>query len=193
MVHWHTNLLSERFMLGPILRGNLISLEPSELSDLATFRRWFADLEVTRFTLMHFVPSEQAETEWYAHASNAQDTVHWKIVHEGRLIGVTGLHQIDYANGWAISGTIIGDVSQHGKGFGSEVVRLRTDYAFHQLNLQRLETESMAENIGMHRCLEKVGYQKIGTRRRRLWRNGAYHDSFLFELLREEWEQPREA
>jgi RimJ/RimL family protein N-acetyltransferase len=176
-------------MLGPILRGELISLEPAETSDLNTFRYWFADVETTRFTLMGFVPSEKGEIEWYDHVSGAPNVVHWKIVREGRAIGVTGIHDIDQRNGWATTGTIIGERSQRGKGFGSEVVQLRTDYAFRELNLQRLETESLAENVGMHRCLEKVGYQKIGTRRRRLWRNGAYHDSFLFELLKEVWEQ----
>jgi RimJ/RimL family protein N-acetyltransferase len=176
-------------MLGPTLRGDLITLEPAEVEDLDTFRRWFADLEVTRFLLARFVPSEQQEMEWYTRASAAQDTVHWKIVREGLTIGVTALHDVDYHNGSATSGTIIGDQSQHGHGFGTEVVRLRTGFAFGELHLQRLETESLAENIPMHRCLEKSGYTKIGRRRRRIYRGGVWHDAFIFELLREEWEE----
>jgi RimJ/RimL family protein N-acetyltransferase len=176
-------------MLGPILRGRLISLEPSEVSDLDTFRHWFADLETTRFLLMRFVPSDKQETDWYEHMSTSTSDVHWKIVREGSTIGATALHGIDHLNRLASTGTIIGDRSQHGQGFGSEVVRLRTDYAFQELNLQRLETESLTENVAMHRCLEKVGYEKIGRRRRRIWRGGVWHDSFIFELLREEWEQ----
>jgi UDP-4-amino-4,6-dideoxy-N-acetyl-beta-L-altrosamine N-acetyltransferase len=176
-------------MLGPTLRGDLITLQPAEVADLDTFRRWFADLEITRFLLARFVPSEQQEIDWYARMCAAQDTVHWKIVREGRTIGVTALHDVDYLNGSATSGTIIGDRSQHGHGFGTEVVRLRTGYAFDELNLQRLETESLAENIPMHRCLEKSGYVKIGRRRRRIYRGGAWHDAFIFELLREEWEE----
>jgi ribosomal-protein-alanine N-acetyltransferase len=180
-------------MLGPILRGDLISLEPSEASDTETFRLWFADLETTRYILMRFVPSSKQESDWYEHMSTAPDTVHWKIVRVGKTIGVTGLHSIDHLNGLATTGTIIGDRSQHGQGFGSEVVRLRTDYAFQELNLQRLETESLTENVAMHRCLEKVGYQKIGRRRRRIWRGGVWHDSFIFELLREDWQQRLES
>jgi RimJ/RimL family protein N-acetyltransferase len=174
-------------MLGPTLRGALISLQPPDLSDLETFRQWFADLETTRYILMRFVPSAHAEEEWYAQISTSPDTVQWKIVADGRTIGTTALHNIDHLNASATTGTLIGDRSQHGKGFGTEVVRLRTAYAFNELNLQRLETESLADNIPMRRCLEKSGYTKIGTRTRRLYKGGRWHDGFIFELLRDDW------
>jgi RimJ/RimL family protein N-acetyltransferase len=176
-------------MLGPTLHGRLISLQPSEISDLTIFRSWFADLETTRFLLMRFVPSAKQEEEWFAQISSSPAHVQWKIVHEGRTIGTTALHDIDHLNSAASTGTLIGDRSLHGKGFGTEVVRLRTAYAFNELNLQRLETESLAENIPMHRCLEKSGYLKLGRRRRRIYRSGVWHDSFIFELLREDWER----
>jgi RimJ/RimL family protein N-acetyltransferase len=179
-------------MLGPVLRGDQVSLEPSELDDLPLFRRWLGDLEVTRYLLVRFVPSEKQEQEFYDHISGDNAAIHWKIVAGGRTIGATGLHNIDWINRHAISGLFIGERGEWGKGYASEVVMLRTAYAFRELGLERLESESFVENLGMHRALEKSGYQKIGRRRHQVYRDGAWHDVFIFELLRQDWEaQPR--
>lgn len=174
-------------VLGPILRGNLITLEPPQLEDLDTFRAWFAKPDVTRFLLVRLPPSREQEEEWYRKMADDHARVVWKIVAEGQAIGTTALHEIDWINRHATSGTIIGDNGQWGKGFGSEVVRLRTKFAFEELGLERLETHSMAENRRMHRCLEKSGYQKIATRRRYTYFENSWHDAFIFELLRDEW------
>jgi hypothetical protein len=52
-------------MLGPILRGEKISLEPAKPSDLPVFVRWFADTGVTRYLLARFVPSESQEADMH--------------------------------------------------------------------------------------------------------------------------------
>ena len=82
---------------------------------------------------------------------------------------------------------MIGDTSCWGRGYASEAVRLRTAYAFEELGLERLGSESFVENVRMHRALEKSGYHKIGRQRHYVYRGGAWHDVFLFELLREDW------
>jgi RimJ/RimL family protein N-acetyltransferase len=86
----------------------------------------------------------------------------------------------------------LGDRSVWGRGYASEAVRLRTAFAFNELNLERLESESIAQNIGMHRALEKSGYQKIGRRRHVFYRSGQWLDSYIFELLRDEWQMRQE-
>jgi RimJ/RimL family protein N-acetyltransferase len=174
-------------MLGPTVRGETISLEPAQPADLPTFVRWFADTEVTRYLLVRFPPSQSQEEEWYAATARSTSTVHWKMVAEGRTVGVTGIHDIDWLNRHAITGLIIGERDAWGRGYASEAVRLRTAYAFDDLGLERLETQSFADNLPMHRVLEKAGYRTIGRRQRFYWRGGRWHDSLLFELLREEW------
>jgi RimJ/RimL family protein N-acetyltransferase len=176
-------------MLGPILHGEKISLEPAKPADLPVFIRWFADTGATRYLLARFAPSESQEAEWYESVARSQSTVHWSIVAEGTTIGVTGIHDIDWINRHATTGTLIGERSEWGKGFASEAVRLRTAYAFDELGLERLETHSLADNVAMHRALEKSGYQNIARRRNVYWRAGRWHDDFLFELLRDDRRQ----
>ncbi|MBV9281844.1 MAG: GNAT family N-acetyltransferase, partial [Chloroflexi bacterium] len=69
----------------------------------------------------------------------------------------------------------------------SEAVRLRTAYAFQELGLERLESQSFVPNVAMHRALEKSGYQRIGRKRHAVFRGGAWHDLVMFELLRDDW------
>lgn len=174
-------------MLGPILRGERIRLEPSTPADLPVFVRWFADTQVTRYLLKRFVPSEGQEAEWYDSVTRSHSTVHWRLVAEDRTIGVTGIHGIDWLNRHAASGLVIGERSEWGKGYASEAVELRTAFAFEELGLERLETCSLTENVAMHRALEKTGYRKLARRRHVYWRAGRWHDDFLFELVRDEW------
>jgi RimJ/RimL family protein N-acetyltransferase len=174
-------------VLGPTLQGELISLEAARVEDLETFRHWFEDPEITRYVLMRFVPSSEHEAEWYRTVAGSDQSVHWRVVVEGETIGSTGLHGIDWINRHAESGTMIGVKGQWGKGFGSEIVRLRTRFAFEELGLERLETTTFASNAPMQRCLEKSGYRRIGLRRRYLFRGNTWHDAVVFELLREEW------
>lgn len=172
---------------GPILRGELISLEPPRTEDLPTYRQWLADGEVTRYLLTRFVPSEKQEDEWYERVSSATDSVVWRIVAGGQTIGNTGIHHIDWISRQGSTGLMIGASDQWGKGFASDAVRARTAFAFDELGLERLESESFVANTGMHRALEKSGYQKIGRKRRCIFRGGEWHDLYMFEVLREEW------
>lgn len=179
-------------MLGPILRGKHISLEPLRSDDIDLYLSWFADPDLTRYLLKRFVPSRECEQEWLRGAATNRSSVQWNIVLDGRTIGVTAIHDIDWRNRHATSGTFIGDRATWGKGYGSDAVRLRTAYAFDELGLERLETQSMAENLGMHRALERSGYHRFAVRRHYSFCGGSWHDSYLFELLREEWETGRE-
>lgn len=175
-------------MLGPILRGQLITLEPARKEFLPEFIGWFADTEVTRYLLSRFPLSLKQEEEWFENTSQDRNTVHWTIMLGERPVGVSGIVAIDWISRGAKTGTIIGVKSEWGKGYATESVRLRTAFAFQELGLERLESESFAVNAGMHKALERSGYRRIGTRSRARFREGAWHDSVIFELLRSDWE-----
>jgi [ribosomal protein S5]-alanine N-acetyltransferase len=182
-------------MLGPVIEGEKIRLEPSGPEYLPEFIRWFADLRVTRYLLMRCPMTLKQEEEWFENMARDRTTVHWAIVADSggapRPIGVTGIHNIDWINRGAITGTIIGVESEWGKGYASEAVALRTAFAFNELNLERLETFSFAPNKGMHKALQRSGYREIGVRRRSMFREGQWFDTVLFELLRDEWKVTR--
>jgi RimJ/RimL family protein N-acetyltransferase len=180
-------------MLGPILFGERVRLGAPDTTMLPTFIRWLADPDVSRYLGMGFPPSEAMEQEWFDRTARSEADIVWAVwaTDQGdgpKLIGTTGIHRIDWRNRNAITGNLIGEKSEWGKGYGSEVVALRTRYAFEQLNLEKVMTEAFTENRGSIRALEKAGYRQNGVKRRHVYRHGRWHDFWTADLLREEWE-----
>ena len=68
-------------------------------------------------------------------------------------------------------------------------MQLRTRYAFRELNLHKLMTEVDAENEASRKALERNGYRTVGVRREETFREGKWHDRWLGEVLRADWEK----
>jgi RimJ/RimL family protein N-acetyltransferase len=118
----------------------------------------------------------------------------WAIVLRdgGRLIGNTGFHRISWRNRHAESGTVIGEKDEWGKGCATEAMRLRTCYAFRELGLEKVFTTVWGPNDASRRALETVGYRQCGLMRRHFFIDGHWHDAWLGEILRDEWEARQE-
>lgn len=180
-------------MFGPVIKGAKVTLRPPEPSDAAKFIEWFADTEVTRFLGTAFPLSLQAEEEAIKRLGESKNDVWWVIEAEGKCIGASGIHRIDWINSNAITGTLIGDKSCWRKGYGSESMALRTEYAFRQLNLHKLKSGAFMENEPSKRALQKAGYKQVGVTREDFWRDGRWHDHWESEILRTDWEKQRQA
>lgn len=177
-------------MFGPVLKGQKVTLRPPDESDAARFLEWLADQEVTRYLgVVVNVPSIEAEKEFLKRTGEAKDVVFWAIEAEGKTIGTTAIRGIDWISGNGHTGILIGDKSCWGKGYASEAMALRTEYAFRQLNLHKLSTGAFMENEPSKRALVKAGYREIGIEREHSWRDGRWHDHWLAEVLRSDWEK----
>ena len=65
-------------------------------------------------------------------------------------------------------------------------------YGFMELNLNRIQSQAMEENIGGWRADEKVGFKYEGTLREAILRFGKYNDVRVSSLLRREYLQNTE-
>ncbi|MGH2498675.1 MAG: GNAT family N-acetyltransferase [Candidatus Limnocylindria bacterium] len=178
-------------MYGPVLRGEKVTLRPPGESDPARFVEWSADVEVTRYLGLRFAMALFQEEEWFKKVGESKDDVVWMIDAEGRAIGITGIHGIDWVNARGRTGTVIGDRAAWRKGYASEAMALRTQYAFRQLNLHKLNSSAFMENVASKRALMKAGYREIGIEREQFFRDGRWHDHWLCEVLRDDWERER--
>ncbi len=176
-------------MFGPVLRGDKVTLRPADDADPPRFVPWFADMEVTRYLGRRSAVALYQEVEYFRKAGESKDDVVWIIEAEGEAIGATGIHRIDWVSAHGTTGIVIGRPDAWGKGYASEAMALRTRYAFRELNLRKLVTEVFAENVASRRALEKTGYRTVGIRREHFWSGGAWHDVWLGEVLRSEWEE----
>ena len=78
-----------------------------------------------------------------------------------RLIGVTGLHNVQSVDRKATFGINIGDRAFQNKGYGTEATILCLRYGFEELNLNRMALSVFSNNPRAIRC-----YQKAGSSRR---------------------------
>jgi RimJ/RimL family protein N-acetyltransferase len=181
-------------MFGPILRGLKVTLRPPDETDPAHFAAWLADAETTRYLGgSREAFSAEKEQAYFQDMAGSKADVFWVIEAEGRAIGSTRIARIDWQNAHGHTGTFIGDKSAWRKGYGSETMAVRTEYAFRELNLHKLTTGAFMENEPSRRALLKVGYRAVGIERQHFWRDGRWHDHWLAELLREDWERSRQS
>ncbi|HOA72351.1 MAG TPA: GNAT family protein [Phycisphaerae bacterium] len=170
--------------------GQRIYLRPLELEDELLLRKFVNDPANWRF-LRNVQPLNGVrEREWIESlGKSGTDYVFGITLKQGdRLIGVAGLHQVNWVNRSAVFGINIGDTTQQGRGYGREATQLVLRYAFEELNLNRVELSVYADNWRAIRLYQKVGFVAEGCARQARYSNGRYQDEYRFGILRSEWE-----
>ncbi|WAP52647.1 GNAT family protein [Arthrobacter sp. ATA002] len=79
--------------------------------------------------------------------------------------------------------------SAWGSGYATEAARVLLDWAFDNLNLNRVQSETDTRNMASARVLEKLGFVREGTLREDCIVNGDVSDSWIYGLLRRDWIQ----
>jgi len=178
-------------MNNPFRVGTTLYLRPLERSDASTIAPWFNDPEVGRTIAMYRPVSVDAEHEFLADVYKSEYDLVLGIVpkQSDTLIGVTGLHRIDFKNRHASFGINIGRKDEWGKGYGTEATSLMVQYAFEILNLNRVWLLVYENNARGRRAYEKVGFQQEGVLRQERYHDGRYWNAFLMGILREEWKK----
>lgn len=69
-----------------------------------------------------------------------------------------------------------------GAGIATELIESAIEIA-KEKDFTRLEIETLAENIAMRRVAEKTGFELECVRKRRIRKDGAYHDESAYALL----------
>jgi ribosomal-protein-alanine N-acetyltransferase len=174
-------------MYGPVIEGKLLRLRPPRPEDAAVMITWFEDMEVTRFLLVRHPPSMDMEKEWLDRMARSPDDVVWVVEHNGQAVGTTAIHLIDWRNGSATTGTVVGDKSAWGKGVGRELMQLRVRYAFTQLPLRKLKSAYLQGNDASARAQAAAGYREVGRHRADMFVDGRWRDHVLTEVMREDW------
>jgi [ribosomal protein S5]-alanine N-acetyltransferase len=172
---------------GPVIQGKLVRLRPPRPEDAEPAIAWFEDMEVTRFLLLRHPPSMDMEKEWLEKMAKDPDQVLWVVEHEGRAVGVTGIHQISWRDGFGTTGTIIGDKSVWGHGLGRELMQLRARYAFTQLPLRKLKSGYLGGNEASARAQAAAGYREVGRHPADRYVDGRWVDEVITEVRREDW------
>jgi len=79
------------------------------------------------------------------------------------------------------------EINARGKGYGQEGVGLLVGYLFSGYPTERIAALTDIENKPAMRLLEKLGFQREGVIRKGLFRDGDWHDTALYGVLRGEF------
>jgi RimJ/RimL family protein N-acetyltransferase len=106
-------------------------------------------------------------------------------------IGQVNLDSIDWKNRVGKIGIVIGSSDNFGRGYGTEAMRLLIDFAFLDMNLNRLELEVYDFNERAIQCYLNCGFVQEGRLREKLYKKGRYLDVIQMGLLKSDWKTLR--
>jgi RimJ/RimL family protein N-acetyltransferase len=72
-----------------------------------------------------------------------------------------------------------------------EALQATLGYAFHILDLHRIEADVDPRNQASIKTLERLGFQREGLLRERWQVGGEIQDSLFYGLLRRDWEEKK--
>ncbi len=106
-------------------------------------------------------------------------------------VGIIGLLNIDARNGKAEYYITLGERGYLGRGVARKASELLLEYAFHELNLNRVYLFTEVENLAAQRLFERLGFRKEGLLRGDVKKGSRYVHRFVFGLTKEDYERDR--
>lgn len=176
-------------MLGPVIRGRGVRLEPPRREHATTRCEWLADREVSRYLSSRHPITPSQDLAQLARWEQAADEVVWSLVRESddKLLGTCGLHAIAWRNRNAEIAFMIGERDEWRKGYATEAVALATTYAFRDLGLHKTSANVIDGNLAARRALEKNAYRQCIVFERARYVDGQWRALWIGELLEDEW------
>jgi len=173
-----------------LFMGNRILLTAFEEQDAEILAAFSEDTEYLRnldtdFALPHSSAFFKADME-----ATLQDRsmLNFAIrLHDRTLLGFVALHSIEWNNRRATLAIGIGDKANQCNGYGSEAIQLILDYAFNELNLNRVGLDVISNNETAIQCYKKNGFTLEGTAREAVLRNGQKLNLIYMGILEDEW------
>ncbi|MCS7084161.1 MAG: GNAT family N-acetyltransferase [Aquificaceae bacterium] len=158
-------------------------LLPEDVSE--RYLSWLRDEEVTQFLEMRWSSYTLEELKDYIHKlSKSQTDFLMGIFVSGVHIGNVKIGSIHPIHRNADIGIIIGEKSFRGKGIGTKVIMMATEFAFKELNINHLLAGAYSQNEASIRAFQKAGYSIAGRLKNRAFYKGFYTDVVLMEKIK---------
>lgn len=168
------------------LRGQRVTLRPIEKTDIKQLVVWINDPEVNQFITASFPLNEITEEKWHESLDPKKDIVLGIEVGD-ELIGVMGIHGINWIDRVATTGAMIGNKDYWGKGYGTDAKMILLDYAFNKLNLRKIMSVVFEFNKRSLQYSLHCGYKIEGRRKKNRFRKGRYWDEIELGLFKKDW------
>ncbi|MFZ3577525.1 UDP-4-amino-4,6-dideoxy-N-acetyl-beta-L-altrosamine N-acetyltransferase [Virgibacillus sp. DJP39] len=147
---------------------------------------WRTKESVTKFMYTDIDYNLDNQKKWFDKVSNMPTERYWVISVKGNLVGVISLNDIDFYNKKTSWGFFIGDDKY--KMYGGIIPPYLYNYIFNNLNLNKITAEVMEGNSNIMKIHKLHGYREVGNYKSHIFKYDKFHDVYLMELLKEQWE-----
>ncbi len=155
--------------------------------DMPSLYKWFSNIEfLSTYDYVLPIPmSKEKVDKMISDYNEENNSIVFAIrTIEGNIIGIAGYDDIIKDNMVATLFIGIGDENYLGKGYGKEAISELLNYGFNTLNLYRIQLNVISFNISAIKLYEKVGFQKEGTMKEFVLRNGQRYDLYMYAKLK---------
>jgi len=176
--------------------GN-VKFRPWEKEDLKLLHQWENDWEVIMYSRalpMNFQSMTQLERTFEERMKEEKNLYFIvETISPQESIGIATIRKEEWANVKSAGvGTYIGKKKLWGKGIGKQITVAMLEMCFFHLNQERCEAWGVEYNTRAHKSLEACGFKKVGTLRETSFVNNKRWNSYVFDILRQEYLDMRE-
>jgi len=172
-----------------MIAGQTVILRALEASDLDRCYRWMNDPVIVRTLKSRYPMPFQQEAAWLEEATEPSPTArHFAIERKDdrHHIGNASLHGIDWVSRTAWFGLFLGEPTAWNKGFGRDAVTTLVQFAFEEMNLQKLKVNVFDYNEKAKHLLESLGFTQEGKLERDFYKEGQWQDIVILSVFRKD-------
>jgi RimJ/RimL family protein N-acetyltransferase len=181
---------------GVALETPRLALRELRDSDFERIHAYASDHEVVRY--LDWGPSSVEDTtQFLALVRDARTTTPRTAYHlaialrtDDRAVGTCRIEIRDAVRQTGDLGYVL-DRAHWGRGYATEASRALLAFGFERLGLHRIWATCDVRNAASSRVLEKLGMGREGRLRHDVQRKGAWHDSYLYAILEQDWRKLR--
>ena len=173
-----------------------LTLRPLEEADIDSLVEKINHPLIADTTLLIPHPYSRGDAEdWLvkvkqAHAEGKSLNLMMILKEPEKLIGGIALEKINQTHKSAELAYWLG-VDFWRNGYTAEAASRLVDYAFEEMNFERIWAICMMRNPASARVMEKIGMKHEGVARREYIKNGVHEDFNHYAILRSDWEEMR--
>lgn len=172
-----------------MLNAKRIYLRLLEREDLKDRVSWFNDPHINQYLVSDF-PVSLAKTEaWFQKTLFDQSKAHFSICcnETNDLIGMTGLLQINRKNSHAQMYITIGNDKFRGMRLPDEIIPTLLEYAFFELNLNKVYLWTIPANERGRKVYERNGFIKEAEMSDHMYCRGQFQTLIQHRVLKSEF------
>lgn len=178
----------------PFIEGKNLSLCATNIDNIKLYASWDNNPEVRKYARTLFPKTPE---DYKKYMEKGQEGVPREIGFEvwhnkdKKPIGFIGFNFIHWPNRMGNIGLIIGDPAYWSKNLGFEATYLILEYAFNELNLNKVKADMYEINTPSWKICEKIGMKREVTLKKQAFVKGNYIDVYEYRVFKEEWDKLR--